>query len=324
MTETIDTVFNHCIDSITGIDTAAVEFSGASQILENASTTGSFDWWPWIIAVFSFSLGLVGDALIRKYLKRQSLRTMRDSIIVWYEKEDIFLQKAIASYDITARNILQNNNVQPIPAQVPLMDMGRINEFRLDELTDAFVANIGNDEEDVRIKNLYNLQKQCRFIDAAIGQIKTLYGEYISELKACMDEWNRAIVSLHTSLPMYHAKAKNKKFSNQWVNTLSRLEHDVVANEGDMDPTVWYRDFIEPVIAVLSDTSRPIHHATSYQMLYTDVNRMHEAFCKFAGIKRYGAAIANYVDTIRTSSDALNNAITFFKNAKFKSFWTIR
>ena len=249
---------------------------------------------------------------------------MRDSIIVWYEKENIFLQQAITSYDKTAHSILNNNNFQPIPAQVPLMEMSRINEFRLDELTDAFVENIGDDKVDERIKNLYNLQKQCRFIDTAIGQIQTLYSEYISELRGCMEKWDRTIVSLHTSLPMYHIKAKNRKFSGQLVTTLSRLENEVVANGGDLDLTGWYRDFIEPAYSVLSDTTRPIYHATSYQLLYTDVNIMLEVFCKHAAIKRYGNAIANYVDIIRTSSAALNDAVTFFKNAKFKSFWTIR
>ncbi len=298
-----DSVVNPCVESLPILDN-----THPHPIQDDVLTF--FGLGDLLIALFIFIMGLVADALVRNVIKRRSLKTMRETIVLWYEKEADYIEKNINSIGTMGERI--NNAVifQPEATIIHDVDLARLTEFRIDELFSAFVGNM-KDERNTKLKHFYNFQKSCRYINLTISEVRKAHENYVDDVRALMDEWNAAIIHLQNQL----SETSDARVLVKWRELYDSCKSKGGGEQDKMDIEKWDAIVITPFLEFVSS-----NRVKAPQTVVFDLRAMQVVFLKFLGTRKYGQLFIDCAENMKKSAEALKESVTFLESAKMKPF----
>ena len=259
-------------------------------------------------ALFIFLIGLLADAIVRNRIKRRSLKIMRGTIVFWYEKEIDSLEKNIKSIGAMGERINSAVLFQPEATMIHDVDLARLTEFRLDELFSAFVGNM-KDEQDKKLKHLYNFQKSCRYITLTIGEVRKMHEKYVDDVRALMEELNAASKHLQNELLAF----PDTSAMTQWHKLCDECKSKGGGDQDNMDIEKWDEFVIMPFLVFAGENYYKVP-----QTIVPDLRAMRVVFLKFRATRKYGQLFMDYAKNMKASAASLEDSVAFLKSVKMK------
>ena len=265
---------------------------------------------PLAVALLSFLLGLVADAILRNRAKKLSLKSIQSAIVFWYKKERISVEQTIQSVSDMANRIRVSELFQPEGTRISDIDLSRLSEFRLDELTNAFVENIKGYEECERFNYLYHFQKECRYIDKVICEIRIKHEQYVTDIRGLMDEWNYAYKRLTVEMDRFQDYTLRIKWQ--------QLYRDCQMQGGGLGDHInfekWDSIIIEPFIQYCeSDEVKYKQFA-----IMVKLDDLRTIIIKIRGERAYSKVFTDYADLMEKAIESLDRSVGYIESAKIK------
>lgn len=298
----VDTVFVH--DTITTLPLEAVT---------SAVSTGSHDnIIPFIVALISFFLGVTADAILRNSAKKRSLMSIKSTIVFWYKKEHVLVEQTIQSISDMAKRISVSDLFQPEGTKIHNIDLSRLCDFRLDELINAFVENVKGEEESERFSYLYHFQKESRYIDLSVAEIRSKHEQYVADIRNLMDEWNSAYKQLSVEIDKYPGYA----LRNKW----QQLYRDCQSQGGGIGDHInfekWDSSVIEPFIKYCESDAKEFNPFA----ILLKLDDLRTIVIKLRANREYSRLFSDYAMLMGKALESLDKSVAYIESAKIK-FW---
>lgn len=263
-----------------------------------------------IIPLIIFLLGITADAILRNRAKKQSLKSIRSTIVFWYKKERALVEQAIQDISDMAERISTSEILQPEGVEISDIDLSRLCDFRLDELTNAFVENTQGDEESVKFNYLYHFQKGCRYIEKAMMEIRIKYEQYVTDTRNLMDEWNSAYKQLSIEINKFPDYTFRTKWQQLYRNCLSQG-----GGLGDhINYEKWNSLIIEPFM-VSCDSE--VDQFTPFPITIK-LNDLRDVVIKLRGARAYSNLFIDYASRMKKTVESLDKCLDYIESATIK------
>lgn len=263
-----------------------------------------------IIPLIIFLLGITADAILRNRAKKQSLKSIRSTIVFWYKKERALVEQAIQNVTDMAERISTSEILQPEGVEISDIDLSRLCDFRLDELTNAFVENTQGDEESVKFNYLYHFQKGCRYIEKAMMEIRIKYEQYVTDIRNLMDEWNSAYKQLLIEIDKFPDYTLRTEWQQLYLNCQSQG-----GGSGDhINYDKWYSIIIEPFMAFCE--SEVVKFSPFPIMV--KLNDLRNVVIKLRGERAYSKLFTDYASSMKKTVESLDKCLDYIGSARIK------
>lgn len=298
-------------------DTVAM-FSKAEQNMgESRSQSFNIDSTV-IIPIIIFFLGFIINEYIRRWNKSSELTQYKQFIEEWIVKSKSTLDNYITSLETFSNQIKTNTDLNIAQWRTGIIHLSEIGKIPLEKFSDIYIFGLNKKIDDENRKQLMNFLFQLEYLNKAPSIIMDVYNKYCENNQKIMEEWNVYYMQLLDLIgdprrDIYNTVEKEIIFS------IEELFVQQLKKDGSFTGTdKWKSEFIDPSMIIL------VKHKNDKSMILSQIIQLirglNIVIMKHERLNEYSYVFGEYVSSLKSSQEAINECMKYFEKKKIKRF----
>lgn len=263
-----------------------------------------------------FFLGALFTNRRRKKQKQEERNIVKDTIVIWAEKNIPYLQKYILSIKTLADKIEKSNEILPQPFPLQHISIDVLLQFTIDRLTDSLHRGlVAKKEQKDKMLNAY--LSSISYIINTQSDVRTTYETYNTYCNQFLLEWNKQWRAYTQNVALNYTRVQPMPPASPekvYYETLTNEIDRVIKSTPQLNPpfSILYdlmlriKAYDDTITMILPATITTSYLAGEVFIIASHIN----------GMKEYSNTFKNIANNVEIAVGNFERAVKFFKNNK--------